>query len=78
MRESYEVFSPFPSASDWWNRSSGVSLQEYLFESAPAEAPQQRTPLRVVQGGRSDESRAVAPRGAPTPHFAGREKGKIG
>ncbi len=78
MRESYEVFSPVPSASDWWNLSSGVSLQEYLLGSTPAEAPQQPTRLRVVQGGRVDGTSALAPREAPTYFLAGRESSGIG
>jgi hypothetical protein len=41
MRKPYEQFSPYPSASDWWNLTfapSGLSLQEVLLESVPPEA----------------------------------------
>jgi hypothetical protein len=78
MRESYEVFSPVPSASDWWNLSSGVSLQEYLLGSTPAETPQQPTRLRVVQGGRIDGSAPLASRESLTHFLAGRENTGIG
>jgi hypothetical protein len=78
MRESYEVFSPVSSASDWWNLTSGVSLQEYLLGSAPAEAPQQPSRLRVVQGGRIDGTAPPASRGSPTHSLAGRENSGVG